>query len=178
MRAFIRRVLTAALVAALVALVPGTGDGVAMDGPADLVSLGAGRFDILRNTPRDQAADLRLEYRPVLAGFADAMILLRPIAGLEVTSDGGGYLLGGLALDLVLGPLVVTPSIGSGLHHAAHGKDLGSVVEFRSSIEVGWQMDSGGRISLGFGHLSNAGLTRRNPGAEVVTLYLHLPVAW
>ena len=52
------------------------------------------------------------------------------------------------------------------------------MVEFRSSIEVGWQMESGGRISLAFGHLSNAGLTRRNPGAEVVTLYLHLPVAW
>ena len=174
MRAFIRRVLTAALVA----LVSGTGDGLAMDGPADLVSVGAGRFDILRNTPRDQAADLRLEYRPVLAGFADGVFLLRPLAGLEVTSDDGAYLLGGLALDLVLGPMVVTPSIGSGLHHAAHGKDLGSVVEFRSSIEVGWQMESGGRISLAFGHLSNAGLTRRNPGAEVVTLYLHLPVAW
>ncbi|MFM2043023.1 MAG: hypothetical protein RLY86_1599, partial [Pseudomonadota bacterium] len=61
MRPLPRLVLAAALIAALV---PGTGQ--AGGTPVDLVSLGAGRFDVVRNSPRDQAADLRLEYRPVL----------------------------------------------------------------------------------------------------------------
>jgi len=46
--------------------------------------------------------------------------------------------------------------------------DLGSPLEFRSSIEVGVRLSHGQRLSLLLYHLSNAGLGYRNPGVEVL----------
>jgi len=144
----------------------------------DLLSLGGGAYDTSRNTPRDRATDFRLEYRPVAVAWRDEGIVLRPFAGVEVTTDGAVYGLGGLSLDLAIGALVMTPSFGAGLYHDGGGKELGSVVEFRSTFEIGWRIKGGGRISLGYGHISNAGITDRNPGTEIVTLYWHQPVDW
>lgn len=147
----------------------------------DLISLGAGSFDVLKNEPRNRAADFRLEYR-----FGEATSLLhlgshvslRPWAGAEVTSDGGLYGGGGLFLDLELGPLAITPSFGAGLHRDGGGKQLGSSMEFRSTIEVAYRFENESRLGVAFGHISNGGLTTLNPGVEVVTVYWHMPVDW
>ena len=152
--------------------------GTASAQSPDLLSLGGGAYDTSRNTPRDRAADFRLEYRPVAAAWRDEGIVLRPFAGVEVTSDGAVYGLGGLSLDLAIGALVLTPSFGAGLYHEGGGKELGSLVEFRSTLEIGWRFEGGGRISLGYGHISNAGITDRNPGTEIITLYWHQPLDW
>ena len=49
-------------------------------------------------------------------------------------------------------------------------------MEFRSTIELGYRFDDRSRLSLAFGHLSNAGIGDSNPGTEVLTLYYHLPI--
>ena len=48
--------------------------------------------------------------------------------------------------------------------------DLGYPIEFRSSVEVGWQADSSVRIGIIAAHLSNADLGDDNPGRNTVSL--------
>jgi hypothetical protein len=134
-----------------------------------LVALGLGYYDI--NLRDDEAADFRLEYRSDLA-----LWVIKPWVGLEATSDGAVYGLGGLFADIPLGPRVrLTPSLGAGLYHDGGGKDLGHTVEFRSQIELAYRFAGGWRLALAFGHISNASLGDDNPGTEILTLYTMIP---
>jgi hypothetical protein len=135
------------------------------------LSFGAGWWDLIAGD--DDQADFRLEYRH----SQRFLHLLKPWAGLEVTTAGAVWGGGGLLLDIPLGErLVLTAGSGVGAFHKGSGKDLGSVVEFRSTIELGWRFEDRSRVSLALGHLSNAGIGDGNPGTEVLTLYYHLPI--
>lgn len=136
----------------------------------DLVSVSAGYYDINDN---EEAADFRLEYRWGTPLFWE----IKPFAGLEATSDGAMYGLGGLLIDFdVADSIIITPSFGAGAYSDGSGKDLGHTVEFRSMIEVGYEFENESRASIGFSHISNASLDDNNPGTEVLSLYYHFPV--
>lgn len=154
------------LVALLVFAVPAQAQEEA---EPDLLALGIGIFDVYHND--DTAADFRAEYR---AGRG--LWFIKPWAGLEVTSDGAVYGLGGLLADIPLGDSFrLTPSAGAGLYHDGNGKDLGHVVEFRTQIELSYRFQNDQRLGLAFGHISNASLGNSNPGTEIVTLYYMIP---
>jgi hypothetical protein len=53
---------------------------------------------------------------------------------------------------------------------------MGSFIEFRSTVEAGYKFDDASRLTVAYGHISNAGLTSVNHGAEILTLYYHIPV--
>jgi hypothetical protein len=138
---------------------------------------GVGPFDISSTDVRDAAADFRAEYRyaPILG--VGSWLGLRPFVGLEATSDAAVYGLGGLALDLRVGPVVVTPSFGAGLYYRGDGKDLGSPLEFRSMLELGYEFAGGYRVSVAYSHISNADIAETNPGTNIVGAYLHVPAS-
>jgi len=93
-------------------------------------------------------------------------------------SDQEYYLGTGLLLDwYVTDHLFITPSLGAGFYGEHNGTDLGSKLEFRSGIECGYDMKKSGRISVGFWHLSNAGLGDTNPGTELVAVRYALPLS-
>jgi len=94
-------------------------------------------------------------------------------------SDQEYYLGAGLLYDwYVTEHIFITPSFGIGAYGEHHGIDLGSTLEFRSGIECGYDMKDSGRISVGFWHLSNAGLgVDENPGTEVVALRYAFPIS-
>jgi lipid A 3-O-deacylase len=141
----------------------------AADGPG-LLALGIGGFDIVKlNEP---AADFRLEYR-----HGKGIWIFKPWLGLEATSDGAVYGVGGFLSDFALGRrVIVTPSIGIGAWYRGAGLDLGSVVEFRSQLELAYQFDDNTRLGIAFSHISNAGIGDHNTGAEVATLYYSMPI--
>jgi hypothetical protein len=146
------------------------GPALAEDDPSFL-SVGAGWWDIIAQD--DNQGDFRLEYRH----GQRFLHIFKPWAGLEVTSAGGVWGGGGLLVDIYLGRRVVlTGSTGVGGFYKGDGKDLGHEIEFRSTIELGYRFDDRSRLSLAFGHLSNAGIGDDNPGTEVLTLYYHLPI--
>ena len=64
-----------------------------------------------------------------------------------------------------------------GAYGKGHGKNLGSTVEFRSQFEGGYQFADGKRVSVAFSHISNAGLTKHNPGTEALVFDVQLPIA-
>ena len=154
----------------LLALLAWRSPALAQDEPEpDLLALGVGIFDVYQFD--DAAADFRAEYR---AGRG--LWWLKPWAGLEVTTDGAVYGLGGLLLDVPLGERFrLTPSAGVGLYHDGRGKDLGHVVEFRTQIELAYRFENDHRLALAFGHISNASLGNRNPGTEILTVYYMIP---
>ena len=97
--------------------------------------------------------------------------MLKPFAGVMLTTDSAGYGYAGLLFDLYIGRrLVFTPSLAAGLYEEGTGKDLGHVVEFRSAIELAYRFDDRSRLGLSFYHLSNASFGNTNPGAEVLSL--------
>ena len=85
----------------------------------DLVTFALGAFDV-----RDDGttAEARLEFR---SGFE--LLIFRPLGGLMVNADGGGFLYGGILLDIPFGRhIVATLSVAPGAYLEGNSKDLGT----------------------------------------------------
>ena len=49
-------------------------------------------------------------------------------------------------------------------------KKLGNSIEFRTTLEISYQLKNNNRIGLSFGHISNSNLGANNPGVEILSL--------
>lgn len=137
----------------------------------DYLGFSIGYYDINDN---EETIDLRVEYR------WDKKLLweIKPWIGAEITGDGALYGLGGLRADFyVTDNVLITPSFGVGLYGDGDGKDLGHSIEFRSQLEVSYELENGVRLGLAGSHISNCHLDNDNPGTEVISLYYHTPAS-
>ena len=135
----------------------------------DFLAVGLGYFDI---NDDDGAAEFRLEYRS-----DKKLLFVKPFTGVMVTTDSAFYGYVGVLLDLYLGRRVVlTPSFAAGYFTNGNGKELGSDVEFRSQIEIGYRFDDRSRLGLAISHMSNASIGDTNPGTESAMVYYSLPL--
>jgi hypothetical protein len=136
------------------------------------IALGAGAFDVTPSHRRSTAAELRAEYR-----FGDVFWLLSPFIGTSGTSDGAFYGYGGFGVDVNFGPnVVLTPNVAAGYFASGSGTRLGSWMEFRSGAELAWRFADTSRLGVAVHHISNAGLTKQNPGAQSVVLMYSVPL--
>lgn len=136
----------------------------------NLLNIGMGVYDIIHN-PHNFLA--QIEYRSFIKCFHYA----RPLGGLMATDKGTVYVYGGMALDAFLGKyFVLTPSFAPGLYFKGKGKDLGFLLEFRSSMELAYILPNQGRIGGQFYHLSNASLGHKNPGSESLVFFYSIPL--
>ena len=139
------------------------------DDPSFL-SFGAGYYDFEDD---DGALDLRAEFRSSYKFLG----VVKPWIGVQVTSDIASFGVAGILVDLFFGRrVIVTPSFGVGLYSDGDGKDLGNTVQFRSQIEGGYRFDDRSRLTLALSHISNAGLGDDNPGANILSVYYHIPL--
>ncbi|MBV8060107.1 MAG: acyloxyacyl hydrolase [Alphaproteobacteria bacterium] len=153
---------------------------------ADLFSFSVGYMDFDKTESHRESADFRFEYRwgtsllPMLQPSWqrwDHSVQVHPIFATETTSRGALYGMGGLGMDLYMGPHgIFTWSEGVGLFYPGAMQPMGSVIEFRSQAEVGWRFTDQTRLTLQASHISNAHITGRNPGAEIAGIYLHVPL--
>ena len=67
---------------------------------------------------------------------------------------------------------MIVPSFAPGIYSQGNGKNLGYPLEFRTSFELGYQFDSGWRLTGQYYHISNATLGSINPGIEGALLNL------
>ncbi len=144
-----------------------------------LVSLGVGGTDVLNQQAR-AAGDFRMEYRSGLSllPFFENYFKIKPWAGLEVTTRTSIWGGGGILVEIPIGDhWVLTPNFGAGAYEKGRGKDIGSVAEFRSTFEGGYVFDNGTRLVASFGHTSNAGLTKHNPGTEQAMISFQIPIS-
>ena len=89
-----------------------------------------------------------------------------PISGAFVTSKNSMYLYTGLQAEYSLGPVNVVPSFAPGYYNAGSGKDLGSVLEFKSEIKLDLNIFKNSKIGYSYGHISNSDWGKINPGVN------------
>ncbi len=141
-------------------------------GDPAFIAVSAGYFDA--NKRKNSAFEGRLEWR---GGEEHKLWIFKPFAGVMGTSDGGAYGFGGVLIDIYFGNrLVLTPSFAPGAYAKGSGKDLGSVLEFRSGLELSYRFDDRSRLGIGISHMSNASLGNKNPGEETVFVTYAIPV--
>lgn len=133
------------------------------------VAGGLGAFDFLHNYT---AAQGRLEFR-----FSQSFFYLKPLIGTFVTSKGSIYTYGGFRLEIPLGGrFMLIPTATVGDYEKGNGKNLGSHIEFKTGAEIDVIFDNGIRVGPAFDHVSNAGITKRNPGEENFMLMVSVPL--
>ena len=113
----------------------------------------------------------------------DNFFYMKPFAGIELTSDSAFYLISGIYLEDNIGELMTgeennwnfTPSFGLGYYDDGNGKKLGNKVEFRTTLEFSYQLTNKDRIGISLGHISNANIGNKNPGAEIISFSYQKP---
>ena len=150
---------------------------------------GIGIYDIkFDGSSTKQATDFRYELRLDKTLFdigpkEDNFFFLKPFFGIEYTSDSATYFLSGIYIEDNLGQLFegrknnlfFTPSFGAGIYDDGSGKKLGNDIQFRTSLEVSYELKNKNRIGISFSHISNANLGNKNPGVEILSLSYHVP---
>ena len=91
---------------------------------------------------------------------------LSPITGFLITADSAGYIYTGVQAQYKLGILNITPSFTPGLYHEGDGKDLGHMLEFKSEVQLSFDLSKNTELGFSYNHLSNASLGVKNPGAN------------
>ena len=91
---------------------------------------------------------------------------LSPITGVLITTDNAGYVYTGVQAQYKIGTLNITPSFTPGLYHEGDGKDLGHLLEFKSEIQLSFDLSKNSELGFSYNHLSNASLGDKNPGAN------------
>ena len=150
---------------------------------------GLGIYDVkFDGSSSNYATDIRYERRfdntlIDIGPKEDNFFYLKPFIGIEATTDSAFYFLGGMYLEDNLGKLITgkenkwnfTPSFGLGYYDEGSGKKLGSKLEFRTTLELSYQLNNNDRIGFSLGHISNANIGNKNPGVEIISLSYQKP---
>ena len=99
------------------------------------------------------------------------------IIGVMGTAKGAFYGYGGFGFDINFAEKwVITPTAAVGYFGHGSGIDLGAHCEFRTGAEFDYRFDNLVRLGFGFYHISNAGIGKQNPGVELATFVLTVPL--
>jgi len=89
-----------------------------------------------------------------------------PITGGFITEKSAYYFYTGAQAEYDLGLFTLTPSFASGYYNSGNGKDLGSVLEFKSEVQMTLNLSDSTEFGMSYNHISNASLGDKNPGAN------------
>ena len=91
---------------------------------------------------------------------------LSPISGGFLTEKNAIYLYTGVQAEYELGFLTITPSFAPGYYNTGSGKDLGYPLEFKSEVQMTFNLSDDTHFGMSYNHISNASLGSKNPGAN------------
>ena len=89
-----------------------------------------------------------------------------PITGAFITSKNAFYIYTGVQAEYQFGSLVITPSFAPGYYAEGNGKDLGYPLEFKTEIQMSYDLSNTTHLGMSYNHISNASLGTKNPGAN------------
>tara|TARA_B100000941_G_C28343018_1_gene467731 strand:+ start:161 stop:661 length:501 start_codon:yes stop_codon:yes gene_type:complete len=92
-----------------------------------------------------------------------------PITGAMVTADNAVYLYSGIEANYSMGIINITPSFAPGYYNKGDGKDLGHGLEFKSEVQLSFDLGDTTNFGMSYNHVSNASLGDKNPGANSYT---------
>ena len=91
---------------------------------------------------------------------------LSPITGGFLTEKNAFYLYSGVQVEYDFGFLTITPSFAPGYYNYGDGKDLGYPLEFKSEVQMTFNLSDSTHLGMSYNHISNASLGSKNPGAN------------
>ena len=91
---------------------------------------------------------------------------ISPITGGFLTEKSAYYIYTGAQAEYNLGLVTITPSFAPGYYNYGDGKDLGSVLEFKSEVQMSFDINDSTYLGMSYNHISNASLGDKNPGAN------------
>tara|TARA_B100001123_G_C14870885_1_gene851915 strand:+ start:119 stop:646 length:528 start_codon:yes stop_codon:yes gene_type:complete len=91
---------------------------------------------------------------------------LSPITGAFLTEKNAVYLYTGVQAEYELGFLTITPSFAPGYYNYGNGKDLGFPLEFKTEVQMSFDINDSTHLGMSYNHISNASLGNKNPGAN------------
>ena len=131
---------------------------------ADSIKLGFGKFDDGKENYESDMQEITYVFSSDF-GF-------EPIVGALTTNDDASMIYVGVQKEIKLGRFVITPSFAPGYYDDGSGKKLGNDLEFKSQIDIGFEVLNSWLITYAFSHISNAGLGSTNPGADNQMIFL------
>jgi|TARA_B110000211_G_C13904514_1_gene475535 lipid A 3-O-deacylase len=141
-------------------------DSVSADEGNNNISLYTGTFDILDKEGDDQTTLFGVEHKnPNL--FRDTFLgQFKPVSGAFMTGKSSVYFYTGVEGQYGLGPLKILPSFTPGYYEKGDGKDLGSALEFKSEVKLGFDLFEDSQLSYSYSHISNNNWGAINPGTD------------
>ena len=130
------------------------------------LSFYTGTFDVIDKEGDDKTTLFGIEHKnPNL--FRDTFLgKFKPVSGAFITGNSSVYLYTGIEGQYGLGPLKILPSFTPGYYEKGDGKDLGSVLEFKSEIKFGLDIFENSKLSYSYSHISNNDWGDTNPGTD------------
>jgi len=130
------------------------------------LSFYTGTFDIIDQEGDDQTNLFGIEHKnPKL--FRNTFLgKFSPVTGGFVTGNSSVYLYTGIEGQYGVGPLKILPSFTPGFYEKGSGKDLGSALEFKSEIKIGFDIFENSKIGYSYSHISNNNWGDTNPGTD------------
>ena len=130
------------------------------------ISFYTGTFDVIDKEGDDQTTLFGIEHKNSDL-FRDTFLgKFKPITGGFITGKSSVYLYTGIEGQYGIGPLKILPSFTPGYYEKGDGKDLGSVLEFKSEIKVGIDLSENSQLGLSYSHISNNDWGDTNPGTD------------
>jgi len=125
-----------------------------------------GTFDTIDKEGDDKTSLLGLEHKNIDL-FRDTVLgKFSPITGGFISGNDSIYLYTGLQAEYGIGPLNIVPSFAPGYYEKGGGKDLGSVLEFKSEIKFNLNIFKNSKIGYSYNHISNNDWGKINPGID------------
>ena len=130
------------------------------------MSFYTGTFDVIDKEGDDKTSLFGIEHKnPDL--FRDTFLgKFKPITGAFITGKNSAYFYTGVEAQYGVGPLKILPSFTPGYYEKGDGKDLGSVLEFKSELKVGFDFFKNSKLSYSYSHISNNDWGDSNPGTD------------
>ena len=91
---------------------------------------------------------------------------IQPVTGGMITADDAIYIYTGYQLNQKSNSTTFAPSFAVGLYDEGDGKDLGHEIEFKTQIQILFDISSNSELGISYNHISNASLGSKNPGAN------------
>ena len=130
------------------------------------VSVYTGTFDVIDEEGDDQTTLIGIEHRNTDLFRNTFLGKFAPVTGAFVTGKDSLYFYTGVEGQYDVGPIKISPSFTPGYYEKGSGKDLGSALEFKSEIKVGFDILENSKFGYSYSHISNNDWGNTNPGTD------------
>ena len=141
-------------------------DEIKLDEKPTEVNFYLGTFDVIDKEGDDKTSLFGVEHKNEKLFRNTYLGQFKPITGGFITGDSSIYMYTGVEGQYKIGKLDIRPSFAPGYYEKGDGKDLGSILEFKSEIKLGIDFGKNSKFSYSYNHISNNDWGEINPGAN------------